>query len=404
MLKILHTADWHIGKILHRQDLSEEINLFFDWLVTYISVNNINVLLVSGDVFDMANPANKDTTLYYKTISRLAACKTQIIITGGNHDSISLLDSPSAILDVLNVKVIGGGRDNIEEEIIPVYDTDQNLVTVVIAVPFLRDKDLRVSAPAAEMSNSRYISTADAIKNHYDTAVNKASELYGSQVPLIAMGHLFMQGSITSDSEREIHVGNLEGLGTDWIHPKIQYLALGHIHKPQRINKSDHIRYCGSPIFLDFSERNYEKQIIELHIEDHKIKEILTVPIPAFRKVVRIAGDFETVKTSLLEFVNPSPLPAFIELQITEDQRDPQLLYQVEQLVQNTISDTFTIIKSQTIFKSGSVNLEGVSTESISDLSVLDVFRRCMNDKEIAVESQDEILHCYQEILDDMQD
>ena len=112
-MKILHTADWHIGKILHRQSLYDDISYFFDWLVQRITDEKIDLLLVSGDIFDLANPSNMDTKLYYQTLYRLSKTNVKVIITGGNHDSISLLDAPSSLLDVLDITVVGGAKDDI---------------------------------------------------------------------------------------------------------------------------------------------------------------------------------------------------------------------------------------------------------------------------------------------------
>ena len=142
-MKVLHTADWHIGKILHKHALKNEIQAFFNWLLDVISQEHVNLLLVSGDIFDLANPSSKDREIYYRFLSRLAATETQIIITGGNHDSINLLDAPKEILQHLSINVIGGAKENIEEELIEIHDAQGKLAAVVAAVPFLRDKDLR---------------------------------------------------------------------------------------------------------------------------------------------------------------------------------------------------------------------------------------------------------------------
>ena len=304
-MKILHTADWHIGKMLYKYDLNEDLKLFFDWLIDYVTTENIDLLLVAGDIFDLANPSNRDIRFYYEVLYRLNQSKTKVIITGGNHDSISMLDAPKNILNSFQIQVVGGVPDQMEEEIIPIYDAENQLQCVVLAVPFLRDKDLRKSVSADIDQNKAAIEKA-AIKAHYDQLVEISLSKYGAETPIIAMGHLFMQGAETSDSERDIHIGNLGGISSDIIHSRIDYMALGHIHKPQRIGKSDKIRYSGSPIFLDFSERNYEKQVIEIKIEQQKIIDIQSIKVPKNRELVKFSGDFKKIEQQLMHY--PSPL------------------------------------------------------------------------------------------------
>lgn len=108
-MKILHTADWHLGKKLYKQDLQEEQKLFLEWLLEHIEQEKIDILLVAGDIFDLANPPTEARALYYWFLSKLAN-KCQIVITGGNHDSAQMLDAPKELLDLLSIKVIGSAE------------------------------------------------------------------------------------------------------------------------------------------------------------------------------------------------------------------------------------------------------------------------------------------------------
>ena len=142
-MKILHTADWHIGKVLHKQSLQEEHKLFFDWLLKTIEEKEIDLLLISGDIFDLANPAAKDRGLYYNFLSQLVGTDTTVIITGGNHDSIGVLNAPSEVLTRLKIHVIGGATEDPRNELIEIKDDADQLQVVVAAIPYLRDRDLR---------------------------------------------------------------------------------------------------------------------------------------------------------------------------------------------------------------------------------------------------------------------
>ena len=404
-MKILHTADWHIGKVLHRQSLYEDISLFFDWIINYIRDHKIDLLLVSGDIFDLANPSNSDTKLYYHTLYRLSKTNVKIIITGGNHDSISLLDAPSALLDVLDITVIGGARDDKYEEIIPIYSQDEIPECIVLAVPFLRDKDLRASMQASETGDKSSIIN-DAIKLHYDDLVRMAKEKYGDSVPLLAMGHLYMKGSISSDSEREIHIGNLEGLDSKIIHPEIDYMALGHIHKPQKIGNKNNIRYSGSPVFLDFSEREYDKMVIEIEIGKNEIKSITQVAVPKSREILKFTGDLTSVKNMLKEYQNNYPLTAFIEIEIQENEFDVLKIQATEDMIESVKSEEFKILKNRIIFNHTPDSMKMIQNESrtIQDLTPLDIFRQKLSENNLNELEMKELTEIYVSLIEEIQD
>ncbi len=250
-MKILHTADWHIGKVLHKRSLQDEFILFSEWLITTIIKEEIELLLVSGDIYDLANPSAKDRSMYFQLLRKLTELNIQIIITGGNHDSVGLLNAPKEILDVLDIHVIGGALDPIKEELIVIKNKKGDEELVIAAVPFLRDKDLRNAETDQQYAN-RTEAIREGIKAHYKTLATLCKEKYAS-LPALAMGHLYAIGADPSDSERDIHVGNAAAVDAS-IFSGFDYVALGHIHRPQIIGKNEMVRYSGSPIALSFSE------------------------------------------------------------------------------------------------------------------------------------------------------
>ncbi len=403
-MKILHTADWHIGKMLYKYDLNEDLKLFFDWLIDYVTTENIDLLLVAGDIFDLANPSNRDIRFYYEVLYRLNQSKTKVIITGGNHDSISMLDAPKNILNSFQIQVVGGVPDQIEEEIIPIYDAENQLQCVVLAVPFLRDKDLRKSVSADIDQNKAAIEKA-AIKAHYDQLVEISLSKYGADTPIIAMGHLFMQGAETSDSERDIHIGNLGGISSDIIHSRIDYMALGHIHKPQRIGNSDKIRYSGSPIFLDFSERNYEKQVIEIKIEQQKIIDIQSIKVPKNRELVKFSGDFKKIEQQLMHYQPENRLTALVELEIVEDHFDPSIINLQNELTEAAPFGNYKIIKTRLSFKNKLDNKELLADhEHIMNFTPKEVFQKRLDAEILDATLRQELMEAYHILLEEMQD
>lgn len=400
-MKIIHTADWHIGKILHKQELYEDISLFFDWLESYIITEKADVLLVAGDIFDLANPSNRDTKLYFNFLRRLSKTGVQTIITGGNHDSVSLLQASAGLLKELNITVIGGVPDDFDQQLVPIYDAGGQLCCVVLAVPFLRDRDLRLSVSADEAIEKSQIIPI-AIKQHYDRLVSNARAQYG-EAPLIAMGHLFMQGSLISDSEREIHVGNLMGLDGKMLSSDIAYMALGHIHKPQRIDKQDHIRYSGSPIYLDFSEAGYEKLVIQVEINNNKW-DIKPIKLPKFRQLLRLKGNIVEISAILAQYANEYALPTFVELDIVEEQMHISAIHDMQEL-ESSQSTNFKVIKSRIAFDNQTQTNRVVEyKEIIENLTPHQIFDIRLSHELLDEKAIEEVKIAYNQILESLQD
>jgi exonuclease SbcD len=278
----LHTADWHIGKQLHKIDLHEDMDLFFKWLITYIDENKIDVLLMSGDLFDHANPSQTALTQYYLFLKQLLLLKCKVIITGGNHDSPYVLNAPKDLLGILDIKVIGGAPENISDIFIECANENQKII--IAAVPFLRDKDIRNSLPG-ESYQDKIDLIRQGIKNYFNKINHYYNEHYKG-LPYLVMAHLYAQGATISDSEREIQIGNQAGIEASIFGNEPHYVALGHIHKPQVVG-SNHIRYSGSPIQLSFSEKEDQKELVLIEIND-SIFTINTVQLPQFRKLIAI--------------------------------------------------------------------------------------------------------------------
>src|SRR5665647_797911 len=264
-MRILHTADWHIGQLFHEYDRTYEHQQFLNWLVETLQDEKIDVLLVSGDVFDLSNPSAVSIKLFYTFLNQAVKAnpQLQIIITAGNHDSAARLESPKPLLESSNIHIIGlvekdeKGNIDCEKLIIPLKDKDGNFQACCMAVPFLRMGDY----PVIEDCNNPYAEgVAKLYEQVYQCALNKSQAAQS----IICMGHLHTQQAEKTgmdDFERLI-MGGVECISATAFHEDIKYVALGHIHKAQRIGGKDHIRYCGSPIPMSFSELNYKHQVI----------------------------------------------------------------------------------------------------------------------------------------------
>lgn len=402
-MKILHTADWHFGKRLHGYYLNEDMTMFLDWLYGIIESEEIDLLLISGDIFDVSNPSNIDREMYFSFLNRIREMEVKIIITGGNHDSVSYLNAPREYVKRDHIHVVGGATEDLADEIIPITVDDETIV--ICAVPFLRDRDIRHMV-LEEKFKSRQEAIKFGLQKHYQDLFALASELYPHD-PIMTMGHLFAIGVSTSDSERDIHIGNT-GAVSARIFEGYEYVALGHIHKPQIIQNNEMIRYSGSPIPLSFSEKNDDKIILILETEEGIINPPVPIPVPRFRDLIRYSGTYDEVSEKIQSERAERPLPAFIEIMIKEEQ------YSLESIQKtNLLIDTFNsdhkdqIINNLFDFQKGSKNLEELfeAGTDIKDLEIIDVFEKRIISEYgvISKEDKSDLIETFNELVDILQ-
>jgi exonuclease SbcD len=399
-MKILHTADWHIGKKLHKSELAEDFDLFINWLCKTIEEEKVDVLLVSGDIFDLANPSSEARRQYYRALVKMNRFDCKIILTGGNHDSPAMLEAPKEILKELDIEIIGGMPSNLEELIIPIKNSEGNVELVIAAIPFLRDTDLRKSVES-ETHEDRLEALKNGIQNTFLEAAQICERQFPS-VPALAMGHLFTAGIETSESEREIQIGNLAAFEASRFGSYFNYIALGHIHKPQRVAAAVPTFYSGSPLPLSFSERRDEKRV--LIIDSEKGWEPKSVPVPGFRALLKISGDLEQISLKLDQLEEKKDLESLIEVELKEEQYDALKIYDLDALVSGFQKEGYRIVKHRAGFKN---QLKGAgqafsADKQLQDLKPKDVFLELIAKHEYDTETKQEILSAFDEILEEL--
>ncbi len=266
-MKILHSSDWHLGSSLYGHKRYEEFEAFLIWLAQSLQKEQIDVLIIAGDIFDTSTPSNRAMGLYYQLLNMVTSIPgLQIIITAGNHDSPSLINAPQQLLKHLHIHVIGSIPENPENEILVINDYQGQPSLIVCAVPYLRDRDIRLSEPG-ESIEDKTRKLENGVQNHYQQVARIAKakrEELGGNIPIIATGHLFVSGgkTVEGDGVRELYVGNLARIRAENLCDGIDYLALGHLHVPQIVSGKDTMRYCGSPIALGFGDAGQQKQVV----------------------------------------------------------------------------------------------------------------------------------------------
>ena len=256
-MRILHTSDWHLGQHFMGQSRQAEHRALIDWLLAQVNAHAVDAVLIAGDIFDTGAPPSYARELYNQLIARLHQAGVALLVLGGNHDSVSVLDESRDLLRHLGTQVIAATGTPAQHAVtLPLRGSDEP-GCIVCALPFIRARDVQQSQ-AGQSAQDKQLALQTAIQNTYqqvyDAALARQQALQqslGRKLPIIATGHLTTVGASSNESVREIYVGSLEAFPTNAF-PPADYIALGHIHQPQKVGGLDHIRYSGSPIALGF--------------------------------------------------------------------------------------------------------------------------------------------------------
>jgi len=397
-MRILHTSDWHLGRQLYNQKRTAEFEAFLGWLIETIEQNTIDTLLVAGDVFDTTTPSASTQEMYYKFLHQASktSCRN-IVIIGGNHDSATLLNAPKQLLRNMNIFVVGEMCDNIEEEVISLYDINKQLQAIICAVPFLRDRDVRM-VQAYESIEEKAIQLVNGIAAHYDQVAKLASEKAkgNTNIPIIAMGHLFTTAdrSKTGDGVRELYVGTLAHIGGERFSDIFDYVALGHIHIAQKVGGCDHKRYSGSPIPMGFNEADQTKKVIMISFENGE-RRIDEIEVPRFKNLYRIAGSAENITQKITDLLEENA-NGWLEITINEGDTAPDLSTKITNMIEKS---ELTLLSTKDTRAKEFYQMTAASQEKLEDITPEEVFEKCLMANNVSDELKPQLMTCFDEIL-----
>ena len=388
-MKVLHTSDWHIGHRLYEKPREKEYLAFFNWLRDYIRDNEIEILIVAGDIFDTSMPSNSSLRLYYNFLISLnnTKCK-RVIITAGNHDSPSTIEAPKEILNALNISVVGSVNS---DNIFPIEDSN----ITIVAIPFLRDRDIREAISKEDFNDisSRY---KKALIDYYSRVAKRCEELRDDNSFFIATGHLFATNTNISDSENSIYVGGLGDISADDFPDTFDYIALGHLHKAQKVGGKEHIRYSGSPIPLSFNEAKRDSKVILLDINGRKL-DIKEVVVPRFRELISIRCKIDEVEEKLKSIDSLLPLKSWVDITIVNKS--------IDLLINEKIIDISRDLDLEVVrvsVENGEFNYPREILEesiSLSSLTPEDIFIKKCQEEEFNLEDNPKVKDAFYEIL-----
>ena len=387
-MRLLHTADWHLGQTLHGQSRLFEHRRFLDWLLVQLEAHAVDALIVAGDVFDVASPSSEAQAQYYRFLAELRRRlpRLEVVVLGGNHDSPARLDAPGELLSALRIHVVGGlpldaeDRPDLTRAVIPLVGPSGQIEARLLAVPFLRRRDLPAAVAEGGPGDEAHRSLGAGHRALYQQLLATAEDVRMPDEALVATGHCYMaDGQVSELSERKIQVGHQHALPADLFPDALAYVALGHLHRAQAVAGRDHVRYSGSPIPLSLAERDYAHQVVLVELDGPRFVAATPLLVPRVVQIWHLPEEHQPLDMVLgalgaLPMGDAGAAPEtwpFLEVRVLMDRAQPRLRQDVQDALQGKA------VRLLRIDARRPEGMEGprVTTRSLDTLAPLDVFR-----------------------------
>ena len=338
MIRILHTADWHLGQTFFGYDRTEEHKVFLNWLAEEIRQKEIDALIIAGDVFDVSNPSAASQSMYYQFIYRVTAENPylQIVIVAGNHDSAARLEAPLPLLQAMRTEVRGvvrkleGGEIDYDHLTVELKNRQGEVELLCMAVPFLRQGDY----PAVQTEGNPY---AEGVRELYAQLLQRLWKRRTENQAILAIGHLQATGSEIAEkdySERTV-IGGLECVSPETFSEQIAYTALGHIHKAQRVSGRENVRYAGSPIPMSFAEKHYHHGVVMVTFDGGCAVDIERLECPKLIPLLSVPNGEPVSPEAILEALKELPeteaVAPYLEVKVLLEEPEPMLRQEIEE-------------------------------------------------------------------------
>ncbi len=403
-MRILHTSDWHLGQHFMGKTRQAEHRAWCDWLVQTVQDQQADALIIAGDIFDTGTPPSYAREQYNDFIVQMHGTGCQLVIVAGNHDSVAMLNESKGLLGKLNTQVIATVGAEPDEQVLLLTQRNGDVGAIVCAIPFLRPRDIQRSQ-AGQSADDKQSDLQQAIAEHYAQlyarAEAKRAEL-GVKVPIIGTGHLTTVGVSLTESVREIYVGSLTAFPTDAF-PAFDYLALGHIHRPQKVAGLEHIRYSGSPIALSFDESKQQKELLQIDLDSTGLQAVQVIEIPCFQRLISLKGslaELEQQFAALAGELEPTAV-AWLEIQVEVDDYYADLDERVTALCAELPVE---VLRVRRLRGNKVAGLTGDSGEVLAELSPNEVFAKRLENEELSTDEVKVLTGLHGQVLEALQE
>ncbi|KUM05205.1 exonuclease subunit SbcD [Chromobacterium subtsugae] len=403
-MRILHTSDWHLGQHFIGKTRQAEHQAFIAWLVEQVGRHQADALIVAGDIFDTGAPPSYARELYNQLVVALHDAGVQLLLLGGNHDSAATLGESRPLLSYLSATVVPAVEDDPADQVRLLRRRDGQPGAIVCAVPFIRPRDV-LQSQAGQSAEEKQLSLRQAIHDHYQRLYRLACarrEELGLALPIVATGHLTTVGASASESVREIYVGALEAFPTSAF-PPADYIALGHIHRPQKVGGLEHIRYCGSPIALSFDEAGQQKEVLLVELDGAGLRSVTPLPVPIFQPLLSLKGDLARLAEAIPAAARQADagLPLWLEVVVRGDDYVADLPARIQQMTEGLPLEVLRIRRER---GDAAAALQAQASETLGELTPYEVFARRLALEDIDDELQRGLETRYRSVVESLRE
>ncbi|WP_312772945.1 exonuclease subunit SbcD [Atlantibacter hermannii] len=399
-MRILHTSDWHLGQNFYTKSRAPEHQAFLTWLRQTAADQQVDAIIVAGDIFDTGSPPSYARELYNRFVVELQQTGCELIVLAGNHDSVATLNESRELLACLNTRVIASAQLQPEGQAIILNKRNGEPGAVLCPIPFLRPRDITKSR-AGESGSEKQLQLLDAITLHYQACFDAACQLRGKQaLPIIATGHLTALGVTKTDAVRDIYIGTLDAFPASHF-PEADYIALGHIHRAQTVAQSEHIRYCGSPIPLSFDETGSPKVVNLVEFSGASLTKVTPLAVPVTQPLAMIKGTLAQIEQQLQQWRDtPAEPKTWLDIEIVSDDFLHDMQRQIVALTEALPVEVILLRRSR---EQRDLAIARLETETLSELSVAEVFERRLQSEALEENEAARLRTLFAQTLETMQ-
>jgi exonuclease SbcD len=289
-MRLLHTADWHVGKTVRGHSRIDEFAAALERVVTIAIDERVDAVLVAGDLYEQRVVSPEADGLIFDTLLKLRAECIPVVAICGNHDSAARFEAFEPLLRSVGVELAPKVRRPEAGGIVRVAARSGNEVAAIACVPFVAERRFADASEAFTEAGRPYLSYAEGVSG----ILEGMAGAFGDDTINVVLAHLFIDGARPGGGERELTMGGAYTIPPSALPPTAAYIALGHVHRPQEVRGARApARYSGSLLQLDFGERDQDKSVYVVEARAGKPARVLAVPLEAGRKLIDVEASLD---------------------------------------------------------------------------------------------------------------
>lgn len=403
-MRILHSSDWHLGQHFMGRSRQAEHRQLIEWLLEQVSSLQVDLVLIAGDLFDTGTPPSYARGLFNHLVKELHGRDCRLLVLGGNHDSVATLGEGVDILPLLGTEV-RPSVNRAEQTLYLARNRDNSPEAVVIACPYLRPRDIVRSAAGQSAADKRrlLLESMDRFFAESYEAARQLAEQHQPALPIILSAHLTAVGGELTESVRELYIGTLDAFPAESF-PPVDYIALGHLHRPQQLRGERPVIYSGSPIALSFDEASKKKSVQLIELGPGRPLQHEVIEIPCFQPMAAISGNLEAIAEKLPQLVQDAQLTdgqtLWLQASVAEDDYLTDLVPRIEKLSEELPVEILRIQRQRKVRQQ--MIAQGVERETLVELEPGEVFARRLAQEEVDQERKTLLQQSFMEIFSEI--